>query len=227
MQLAKNFGKVLGFALALAANASAQITISPAPPLPYGTIGSNYVANLSASGGQSGNYTFSLAGGQLPPGLQLSTVTPSSGPNTGRISGSPTTGGTYNFTIRATDSSLSGTQQYSIGVMQITTPSPLPGADAGTPYSLQFQASDAPTPFNWSAPGTPPGLTMNPAGLLSGTPQQTGPFTFNVTANSINFASATKAVTLTVSPSLQVFTGSVLNPAYVGTPLSVSLGASG
>src|SRR5258706_16448362 len=100
MQLAKNFGKVLGFALALAANASAQITISPAPPLPYGTIGSNYVANLSASGGQNGNYTFSPAGGKLSPGPQPPTATPRSGPNTSRVSGSPTTSGRYNATSR-------------------------------------------------------------------------------------------------------------------------------
>src|SRR5881394_2659562 len=116
MKIAKKYCAAVGFALMLAVTAQAQITISPQPPLPFGTIGGTYVANLSASGGQSGNYVYNISAGQLPPGLQLSTIAGS--PTTARISGVPTSGGTYNFTLRATDSSISGQQAYSIGVMQ-------------------------------------------------------------------------------------------------------------
>ena len=57
MKIAKKYCAVVGFALTLAATAQAQnITLSPQPPLPFGTIGGTYLVNLSASGGTTGNY---------------------------------------------------------------------------------------------------------------------------------------------------------------------------
>ena len=43
------------------------------------------------------DYTWSLVSGELPPGLEL-TESP------GRITGTPTTAGTFTFTVRVTDS---------------------------------------------------------------------------------------------------------------------------
>src|SRR6185295_13604164 len=109
MMIAKKYCAMAGFALMLAVAAQAQnITLSPQPPLPFGTIGGTYLVNLSASGGATGNYVYAISAGQLPPGLQLSTIPGT--PTTARISGFPTAGGTYNFTLRATDSSISGQQ---------------------------------------------------------------------------------------------------------------------
>jgi hypothetical protein len=64
--------------------------------LPSGTVGVSYGANLSATGGKT-PYTWSITNGNLPLGLSLSTG--------GLISGTPTTAGTYNFTIQVKDSS--------------------------------------------------------------------------------------------------------------------------
>lgn len=61
--------------------------------LPGGTVGVAYSQNLAASGGIS-PYTWSITTGSLPPGLTRTGNT---------ISGVPTTPGTYNFTVRATD----------------------------------------------------------------------------------------------------------------------------
>lgn len=61
-----------------------------------GTVGVSYGTNLSATGGKT-PYTWSVISGSLPTGLSLST--------SGLISGTPTTAGTYNFTVKATDSS--------------------------------------------------------------------------------------------------------------------------
>ena len=52
--------------------------------------------NLFASGGVP-DYTWTLVSGQLPPGLELSA-------RPGRITGTPTTAGTFTFTVRVTDS---------------------------------------------------------------------------------------------------------------------------
>src|SRR5215203_4035567 len=62
-----------------------------------GTVGQFYCCgNLFADGGVPG-YTWTLRSGQIPPGLQL-TASP------GRITGTPTTRGTFSFVVRVTDS---------------------------------------------------------------------------------------------------------------------------
>lgn len=84
--------------------------------LPSGTVGVSYPAtNLSATGGKT-PYTWSWSG-NTPPGLSLSTG--------GIISGTPTTAGTYNFTIQVKDSSSpqqSATANLSITVNPANTP---------------------------------------------------------------------------------------------------------
>ena len=84
----------------------ATITIAPAT-LPAGTVGAAYNQTLTASGGTA-PYTYAITMGTLPPGLSL-------GSTTGVISGTPTTGGTYTFTITATDSAAcTGTITYTM-----------------------------------------------------------------------------------------------------------------
>ncbi|HNQ78693.1 MAG TPA: putative Ig domain-containing protein [Acidobacteriota bacterium] len=83
-----------------------SITIAPAT-LPAATVGVAYSQTLTASGGTA-PYTFEVTSGVLPAGLTLN-------PTTGVISGTPTTGGTYTFTITATDSTAcTGTITYTM-----------------------------------------------------------------------------------------------------------------
>ncbi|GAB2619754.1 Ig-like domain-containing protein [Pseudactinotalea suaedae] len=63
--------------------------------LPSGTVGVAYRAQLEATGGLDSDYTWALAVGDLPPGLTLSTD--------GTISGTPTSAGTYTFTVTVND----------------------------------------------------------------------------------------------------------------------------
>ena len=68
--------------------------------LPSGTVGTSYSTTLAATGGTPA-YTWSVASGSsLPAGLTLAATT-------GTISGSPTTSGTFNFTVTVSDSSSS------------------------------------------------------------------------------------------------------------------------
>lgn len=78
----------------------------PGPPLvitttslPNGTVGSAYNQTLAATGG-IGALSWALAAGSgpLPPGLNLSAA--------GVVSGTPTQAGTFNFTVRVTDSGI-------------------------------------------------------------------------------------------------------------------------
>ena len=62
--------------------------------LPNGIVGSNYSQILSATGGTP-PYAWSITAGSLPAGLSLNTA--------GTISGTPSTSGTSNFTVRVTD----------------------------------------------------------------------------------------------------------------------------
>ena len=85
------------------ATAPLSITIAPAvvlsittTSLPSGNAGTAYSATVVAIGGVY-PYSWSITSGTLPPGLGLN-------PSTGAISGTPTTVGTSNFTVKVTDS---------------------------------------------------------------------------------------------------------------------------
>lgn len=66
-------------------------------PLPKGTEGTPYGFAFVPNGGCLSYVQFLVVAGSLPPGLSLN-------PTTGVLSGTPTTPGTYNFTIEVTDS---------------------------------------------------------------------------------------------------------------------------
>jgi hypothetical protein len=93
--------------------------------LPNGSVGTPYSQTLQATGGTT-PYTWSKTAGDLPAGLTLA--------STGIISGTPTTVGTYNFTVQVTDSTSptpnSDTQALAITINPQTQK--LIGADAST-----------------------------------------------------------------------------------------------
>jgi len=85
--------------------------------LPQGNIGTSYNATLSATGG-SPPYTWSIISGNLPNGLSLNS-------STGIISGTPTTQGTFNFTIQVKDNeNNTATKSLSITINQPDTTPP-------------------------------------------------------------------------------------------------------
>lgn len=144
--------------------------------LPAGTVGISYSTALAASGGTP-PYTWSLLNGALPPGLGLS--------SSGVISGTPSTSGTFNFSVQVDDSEPSGqiaTAQLNIAIntIGITTQS-LPAATVNVPYSTALTATGGTAPYTWSLSGAlPAGLTLNPAGVIAGTPTAVGSSTFTV-----------------------------------------------
>ena len=83
--------------------------------LPDAQVGTSYT-NLLEATTDSDNYTWSIVNGALPDGLQLT-------PQSGTISGSPTTEGTFNFTAQVNDGLATASQPLSITVNSANTTS--------------------------------------------------------------------------------------------------------
>ncbi|WP_169445939.1 cadherin-like beta sandwich domain-containing protein, partial [Pannonibacter phragmitetus] len=96
--------------LRVSCTANPPITLSPAAgALPAGQEGVNYSQTVSASGG-AGGYSYAVTNGSLPAGVSLNA-------STGELTGTPTTAGTANFTITATDTdNVFGSAAYSLQI---------------------------------------------------------------------------------------------------------------
>ncbi|UPG93877.1 autotransporter domain-containing protein [Luteibacter aegosomatissinici] len=136
------------------------ITLSPAT-VPNGTVHAAYPStSLTASGGTS-PYNFSVPTNQLPPGLTLTTG--------GVLSGTPTTAGTYSFTVTATDANSStGTQAYSVTIAAVAPQAPTIGtATAGAAGSGQAQVAFTPPSDDGGSPITTYTAVSTPGNLTA------------------------------------------------------------
>ena len=176
------------------------LTISTAS-LPDGVSGVTYLQTLSATGGQA-PYTWAISGGALPPGLSL---------NAAQINGTPTTSGTFQFTLRLSDAAgRNATKDLAIQVraaLTVVTTSITPLV-TGMAASQQLSAAGGVPPYLWSlvSGGLPPGLTLSPTGSISGTPNTNGSFTFTARVTDGATASTQRAFTLVVATSLGIST---------------------
>ncbi|PWK85924.1 outer membrane autotransporter protein [Fulvimonas soli] len=216
------FGFTGSQAYAFTVNAPA-ITVAPAT-LPAGTGGVAYSQALSASGG-NGGYTYSLSAGTLPSGLALS--------STGTVSGTPTTAGTYNFTVTATDGfGFTGSQAYAftVNAPAITVaPATLPAGTGGVAYSQALSASGGNGGYTYSlSAGTlPSGLALSSTGTVSGTPTTAGTYDFTVTATDGFGFTGSQAYTFTVNAPAITLAPATLPAGTGGVAYSQALSASG
>ena len=169
-------------------------------------------------------YTWSFAGGQMPPGL---TISPS-----GVLSGTLTAIGTYTFLIKVADASNPANTGFRQFVMTVTPISfsfnnfqpngELPYGNVGTLYSQTLTATGGTGALTWTLfplNYLPPGLSLASNGTISGTPTEPGLFSLVVTATdtagnilnvylriSIYPAGVTEPLNLPIGPNLGTFT---------------------
>ncbi|WP_168189463.1 beta strand repeat-containing protein [Paludisphaera borealis] len=191
--------------------------------LPNPTVGSVYSQQLTATGGSGVGYVFSASG--LPTGLEID----ASGLITGTLT--TTAGSPYSVLVTVVDDQgASFTQPYSLvidGPLAIS-PASVPQAALGSVYSQQLIGSGGSgVGYVFSAVGLPAGLSINAAGLITGTPNGVvGAFNFDVTVTDSLGADLSQSYSITVNPALAI-TPSTIPNAIVGSLYSHQLTATG
>ena len=214
-------------------NDDVPVTVNPAT-VPNGTVAVAYSQTITASGGVA-PYSFAVTAGALPAGLTLSPG--------GVLSGTPTAGGSFNFTVTATDSSpfpgpFAGSRAYTLVIAPptISLPAtPLAGGTLGAAYSAAITPASggtAPYAYAVTAGALPGGLTLNTAtGAVTGTPSALGTFNFSITATDSSTGTgpytATQAYSIVVIDNPPIANSGTLTVAYNAAATPVPLNITG
>jgi len=150
--------------------------------------------------------TWKLLSGTLPPGLQL--TNPSA--QQIEITGTTTQTGSYPLTLQVQDNSTPpqvAKQDFVLTVDNALTilTQKLGSAIINSNYSVTLSAINGTTPYQWSAVGLPPSLTIDPAsGTISGVPTLYGVFQPTVTVTDSASHTASQILGLTIIAALFV-----------------------
>ncbi|MEY4313103.1 MAG: hypothetical protein RLZZ319_612, partial [Actinomycetota bacterium] len=162
--------------------------------------GGAYSDSVTALG--SGSITYAVKTGSLPPGISLNSG--------GTLSGSPTTNGTYTFTVEATGVDGSATTTATTGSLSIqvgdaptmtntSVNDALVLNQSITPIDVSDDSADPAATYSVSSGNLPAGLTLNSStGVISGTPTTKQVKTFTITASNAIGSSTTPNLSLTV-----------------------------
>jgi hypothetical protein len=218
-------GTMTSWAAALAtfyAIVTSAVSITTAS-CPNGTVNVAYSKTLHATGGAL-PYSWALASGTLPTGLTLSAG--------GVLSGTPTVAGTYSFTVQVTDSAAqTATASYTVtisGALSVTTAS-LPNGTTGAAYSQSLAATGGKPSYSWAvtAGSLPSGLGLSAAGAITGTPLLAGTSSFTAGVTDTLGATATAALSITVTTGPLTVTTQALAAASLGLRYTAALAATG
>jgi hypothetical protein len=163
---------------------------------PAGQTGVAYTDTLTATGGTA-PYTWSVNAGSLPPGITLTSA--------GVLAGTPTTAGSYPFTVNVIDQN-NGIATTSITLvvtagLTLTFPAP-PSGTVGTAYTDTLTAAGGTAPYTWSvsAGSLPAGITLTPStGVLAGTPTTAGTSSFTIKVTDAASQTATQATSISIT----------------------------
>lgn len=169
--------------------------------------------------------TWSISG-DLPAGVAFDTAT-------GVLSGTPSATGISSFSITATNTVGSATENFTVTVVEapvITSAAPPSPGTVGEPYSFTVTASGFPAPLLALNGILPDGLTFTPGtGVITGTPTTQGTSTFSVTATNAAGSATSAEYTIVVNPAAVApkITSSAPPAAKLGTAYSFKVLATG
>jgi hypothetical protein len=185
---------------------------SPAAVLPNGSLGQAYFYQLGTPQQGTPPWRFRRVEGSLPPGIALDPA--------GVLAGAPTAPGQFHFTLEARDASptpVAKTRDYVLtvppaAVAQARTKSPaavLANGSLGQAYFYQLETPQQGIPpwrLRRVSGSLPPGIALDPAGVLAGTPTAPGEFHFTLEAtdSSSTPVAKTRDYVLTVPSPLTV-----------------------
>jgi Putative Ig domain len=195
--------------------------------LPGATVDVAYSHTLTSVGGKP-DFSWLIESGSLAPGISLA--------QTGSISGTPSTAGTFNFVVKVVDGDGNSASKTLTLITNSAAPlaitaSQLPRGAVGATYSQSIGASGGQTPYTWSiqSGGLPNGLTLNQSGIISGTPEQAVSASFVLKLTDAVSASVSATLSITINPAtlvLSIDTQSLAD-GVVGESYSQTLAASG
>ena len=192
-------------------------------PARAATSGVAYSSAFTAAGGTA-PYSFALVAGSLPPGLSLA--------SSGAVSGTPTSLGVYGpFSVRLVDAE--GRIATADATIEVSSPLSISGSPqagtVGSEYAASYAAAGGTGPYAFDVLSgvLPPGLSLDAAGRISGTPTQAGSYggiVVRVTDAAGRTAQTTSSIV--VGAPLRI-AGTPSASGTVGQSYSASFGASG
>ena len=193
------------------ANVAQGIAMTPATQAV--TVGSGSIPATGA---------WAIQSGSLPTGLTLNA-------NTGAISGTPTSTGTFTFTVKVTDSNglvATKTETLNVYVAPVVTTTPLTvraysSAAISIPNTVTLGSASLQSSTGWSATGLPSGLSINGAtGVISGSVTADGTYNLVVRALDQNGLTDEDTITLTITSKPVITTNATLASAVIGVQVS-------
>ena len=183
----------------------------------------NFAQTITASGG-TGFKSFTVTAGSLPPGLTLS-------PN-GLLAGVPSSAGTFTFTVGATDQlGESTTRSFSLVINSALgiTPGTLPDLPLSLEFNQTFTSSGGTgsKTFAVTSGTLPTGLSLSSEGVLSGTPNTAGSYTFAITATDGAGANFVQTYTVVVGGPVAIAPATLTAPVINTPGFTTTLTSSG
>ena len=209
-----------------------SITLASSPSMAGGLVGTAISHTITASGGTAPYRAWSIHSGALPPGVTLA----QSSTTTALLSGTPSSSGTYSFTIRAVDANgcavllAQGPFTFTCPVISVTPGAALTST-AGNAFTQAtgFSASGLTGIYTWTTGTLPGGFTFDAAArkLSTTTAALPGLYPITVTATDGTYTTCAgqTAVNFRVCPVITITAPSIPN-LYLGTTQSYTFTGS-